>query len=195
MAYVTLEAFKAYKGIPAATVVDDTLLRDLLERVSKRFDIETGRRFHAYANTRYYESDAVNGTTLYLDDDLISIDTNGLTNGDSSGTTIAGTNYWLLPRNGGPPYYAIRLKTDCDYSWEFDTDYWVSVAGQWGFMEVPSADIEKAITEWAAYCYDAKDIPGTQDINIFPDSGTIMIPRGIPYDVQKVIDSYRRRVG
>ena len=194
MAYATLEAFKTYRGIAAATVVDDTLLRDLLERASKAIDSYCSRRFSANSETRYYEAGAVDGTTLHLDDDLISIDTSGVTNGDSSSTTIASTNYWLLPRNGGPPYYAIRLKTDCDYSWEFDTDYWVSVAGDWGWSLTPPDDIVQACIRLASYYYAQKDTP-IFETTVFPESGIVSVPTGMPIDVKQLLEPYRRRAG
>jgi len=193
MAYATLEALKAYTGIPAATVTDDTLLRDLLERASKAIDTYCSRHFEGVTDTRYYEMDAVDGNYLVLDDDLISITT--LTNGDSSSTAITSTYYWLWPRNSGPPYYAIRLKADqSTHYWEVDTDYFITVTGVWGWALEPPEDITHACIRLAAYYYHQKDA-GVYDVTTFPEAGVITTPQGIPRDVRLLLDPYRRTVG
>jgi len=171
----------------------DDLLDDLLDRITARFERETGRVFTATTETRYFESDALGSDsyTLYMDRDLLTITAAGLTNGDDDATAIGSDEYWLVPRNGNPKW-GIRLKADSDYSWEWDTDGWVSVAGTWGYMATPTADIVKATIEWAAYAFRAKDSEGAGDVIVFPESGMIAIPKGIPADVQRVIDGYRR---
>lgn len=190
MAYGTLAQLKNYLGIGEED--DDFLLAECLDRASTAIDNYTGRRFSANTETRYYEYDAVDECYLYLDEDLLSITT--LTNGDSGGTTIANTEYWLWPRNDGPPYYAIRLKTDSDYSWEIDTDYMISVAGTWGWSTTPPDDIIQACLRMAAYMYHQKDVP-VYETTAFPDSGIISIPTGMPVDVKQLLGPYRKRGG
>jgi len=189
MAYATLEVLKAYLDIPADTVTDDTLLRDLLERASKAIDNHTGRRFSANTETHYFEMDDVDELILYVDDDLLTITT--LTNGDSSGTTIASTEYWLIPRNFGPPYHGVRLKADSDYSWEQDTDYWISIAGTWGWSTTPPDDIVQACVRLGSYYYHQKDVP-VYETTVFPDSGIVTVPSGMPVDVKELLQAYRR---
>jgi len=189
MSYAHLGALKVYLGIGATTTDDDTLLQDLLDRATKAIENHCGRRFSANTETRYYEYDAVDGCYLYLDEDLISVTT--LTNGDSSSTTIASTEYWLWPRNSGPPYYAIRLKTDSDYSWEVDTDYMISVAGSWGWSITPPEDITQACIRLGAYFYAQKDVP-VFETTVFPDSGIVSVPTGMPVDVKQLLQPYRK---
>ena len=143
--------------------------------------------------TKYIESDALedDGLTLWVPDDLISITT--LTNGDDAGTTIVDTEYWLIDRNEGPPYYAIRLKSDSDDSWEWDTDKWVSVAGEWGWSTEPPPDVTQACIRWASWLYHLKDAP-VYETTIFPESGAMVIPRGLPQDITEAIKPYRRIV-
>jgi hypothetical protein len=177
------------------TAIDDGQLYRKLEQALKAAESYCGRKFQAAtATTRYYEWDAVDGQYLYLDDDLISIDTNGLTNGDSSGTTIPSTEYWLWPRQGGPPYFAIRLEAESAYSWEVDTDYMISVKGSWGWSSTIPEDVQRALMRWASYMYHQKDAP-VFETTAFPDSGVISVPTGMPVDVKQLLRPYRRLVG
>ena len=193
MAYATLEALKAYIGIDADVVTDDTLLRDLLERASKAIDTYTSRHFEGITATRYYEADAVVGDYLRLDDDLISVTT--LTNGDSDGTAITSTYYWLWPRNSGPPYHSIRLKADqTTHTWEVDTDYFITVAGVWGWALEPPEDVTHACVRMGAFYYAQKDTP-VFDVTVVPEAGIITTPQGMPLDVRLLLDPYRRWAG
>jgi len=192
MSYAHLGVLKQYLGLSATETTDDTLLQDLLDRATTAIDNHCGRRFSANTETRYYEDDAVDGQTLYLDEDLISITT--LTNGDSDSTTISSSDYWLIPRNEGPPYYGIRLKSDTTTTWEFDIDYWVSVAGTWGWNTTPPADIVQACIRLASYYYHQKDVP-VYETSVFPESGVITVATGMPVDVRELLDPYRKRLG
>jgi len=172
---------------------DDSLLTDLITRVGKAIDSYCGRTFTAASDTRYYEYDSVDGRYLHLDEDLVTITT--LTNGDSSSTVIPNTEYWLWPRNQGPPYHAIRLEAESAYDWEVDTDYMISVAGTWGYAASGSepADIVQACIEWAAYCYRKRDAPFLEAVG-FEEGGTITIPQGMPVSVKIALAPYKRIV-
>ena len=188
MAYTTLAAVKRYLDIDSDD--DDVLLSELIDRAQDAIDDYTGRVFEAATETRYYESGAVKDRTLYLDRDLLSITT--LTNGDSSSTAITSTDYWLVPRNDGPPYYGIRLKSSVSTTWEFDVDYWVTVVGTWGWSTTAPAAIQQACIRWAAYMYRQKDA-SVFDTTAIPDQGVILSPQGIPRDVRLMLDPYVRR--
>jgi len=175
-------------------VRDDDLLSDLLDRITKRIEARCGGRvFEAVSASRYFDSDALgeDGYTLYVDEDLVSVTT--LKNGDADATVIADTEYWLVPRNQGPPYHGLRLKVDSDHSWEWGTDGWVEVAGDWGWSATPPADVVQACLEWAAYAYQLKDSQ-VFDVTAFPESGVIMIPKGIPAHVREALEPYIRLV-
>ena len=190
--YASPADLKTYLGISGTT--DDVLLGDLLERASKYIEGECQRRFVAETETRYYELDAIDrdGLTLMLDQDLYSITT--LTNGDTASTAILPTDYFLLPRNGGPPYYGIRLKTSVDTDWELDEDEWIEVTGKWGWSLTPPADIVQATIRLAAYYYHQKDA-SIYDVQAFPEAGVMTLPQGVPKDVEKLIALYKRRAG
>ena len=189
MAYTTLAQMKLDLDIDSDD--DDVLLSKLIDRAQVAINNYTGRVFEAVTQTRYYDSSAVDGRTLYLDRDLTGAPTT-LTNGDSSATVILAADYWLIPRNDGPPYYGIQLKSDTTTSWQFDTDCWVSVAASWGYSTTAPADIEQACIRWAAYMYRQKDA-SVFDTTAIPDQGVILSPQGIPRDVRLMLDPYVRR--
>lgn len=189
MAYATVDELKDYLGITVTT--DDALMQSLLDRATHAVKTYTGREFEAVVKTRYFEDNAVADDTLWVDDDLYSVTT--LTNGDSSSTAIPSTEYWLIPRNDGPPYQGIRLKATSTYTWECDTDYFIIVAGKWGWSNVVPPDVQHATIRWAGYLYQQKDSP-IYDTQIFPEAGVATIPSGIPADIRKLLDPFVRLV-
>lgn len=173
-------------------VTDDTLLESLIVRAQAAIDAYVGMSFESAADTRYYESDVLgDDNTLYLDRWLLTITT--LTNGDDGATVIPNTDYWLVDRNEGPPYYGIRLYSNSDYSWEWDTDGWVSVAGTWGYSTTAPADIVHACIRLAAYFYHQKDAQ-VFDVTAAPEIGVITVPQGMPRDVRLILDRYTAKV-
>ena len=189
---VTSEALTDEAAGDTVTIVDisnrrdDPLLETLVEAASRAIDTYCNRRFYAATATRYYESDAVDGCYLHLDDDLLTITT--LTNGDSSSTVIPNTEYWLWPRNE-TPYWAIRLEAGSTYAWEVDTDYMISVLGTWGWAAAAPDNIKHACIRYAAYLYHQKDAP-TFDTTVIPEAGIITVPKGIPEDVRLLLAPY-----
>ena len=173
--------------------IDDPVLEGCINAASRAIDAYCSRRFYGATDTRYYEMDAVDGDYLRLDDDLISITT--LSNGDDSSTTITSTYYWLWPRNSGPPYHSVRLKADqTTHTWEVDTDYFITITGSWGWATAAPDNIKQACIRFAAYMYHQKD-SGVYDVSVFPESGVITTPQGIPRDVRLLLDPYRRTAG
>jgi len=193
MAYATLEDLRGYLDIDITS--DDPLLQEAIESAQSYIDSQTNRHFEAVTATRYYDSSARSRwDSRQLDlygDDLLTITT--LTNGDSSGTVIAAANYWLTPRNEGPPYHGILLKSDITDYWEWDTDYWVSVAGTWGYSATVPDDIRQATLSLAAYLFRSKDSQVFETTAII-ESGAIAIPQGIPATVDRIIGRYKRRL-
>lgn len=183
MAYATIAELKSYLGITEGT--DDTLLSNLLDRASAAIDAYTGRSFEASYGTRYYNSDAVDGDVLTLDGDLYSA--SSITNGEDQSIT----EYWLLPRNAGPPYFQIKLKEASDYSWSFDTNGEIEVYGLWGYSNEPPDDVVHACIRLAAYWYRQKDAQ-VFDVTALPEQGVITVPKGMPPDVKLLLDRYRK---
>lgn len=170
---------------------DDDLLTDLLEEAAAYIESRTGKIFEAVTDTRYYRQDAVDYVTLRLDEDLITC--TELLEGDEDSTEIPSTDYWLLPRNEGPPYRRIELKADSDYSWDWTTDGEISVTGTWGFSAEAPADIVRAVVILAAYLYRQKDSQ-TWDVVAVPEAGVVTIPQGVPATVKRIIAKYQSPV-
>lgn len=193
MAYTTIAQVINYLGVDEEG--DHVLLANLISRAQEAIDSYTGRTFEAETQTRYFEIEdlADNRFILLMDRDLLTITT--LTNGDSSGTAIPNTEYWLTDASGRRlpegPYHAIRLKIDSTYSWEFDTDYQVSVAGTWGYSTTAPADIAHACIRLTGYYYAQKDAQ-VYDTTVIPDAGVMTLPVGVPRDIQMVLNPYCR---
>ena len=188
--YTTVPTLKSYLGIDTTT--DDLLLQEMLSRASQKIDTYCDRGFTALTETRYFDSDAYDPSTglLWMDKDLLTVAT--LTNGDSDGTSISSSDYWLWPRNA-TPYYAIKLKSDVTTVWEWDVDYWVTVTGTWGFSAAPPEDIVHATIRLASYYYYQKD-SGIYETQVFPEAGVVAVPSGFPEDVREILNPYRRVV-
>jgi len=192
MAYVTTAAVKTYLGITETD--DDDLIADLIDSAEKAIDAYTDRHFEAATKTRYYlPGDLMEGDpqTLWLGDDLLAL--TSVANGDSDGTAIATTQFFLLPRNYGPPYHQLRLKTDSTSSWEWDTDCYVTIVGTWGYSTAAPDDIVQAARRLAAYYYRQKDSQ-VFDVTALPEQGVITVPAGIPADVKVLLGPYRKMI-
>lgn len=171
---------------------DTAILTRAINASETYIDGQTNRHFEAETATKYYERSALSRWDSrlldLLKDDLLTITT--LTNGDSSATVIAAANYWLVPRNEGPPYHGILLKTDISDYWQWDTDGWVSIAGTWGYSATPPGDVQQETLELAAFLYRRKDSQ-IWDTTAIPEAGVITIPAGIPATVTRMIERYK----
>ena len=188
MSYASMTNLKDYLGISVATTEDDPLLTDLLTRAEGIIDAYTGRHFEAETATKYFTIDDIDGQNLYLwGYDLLSV--TKLTNGD--GVEIASGNYRLFPRNDNPKWI-IRL--DEDQAWNFTNgDSEISVAGTWGYSVTAPADITHACIRLAAFLYRQKDTSADIDRPMVTGDGVTIMPSGLPSDVQKLLDRYKRR--
>jgi hypothetical protein len=171
---------------------DSTNLSNAINAAINYIEEKTLRVFVAASATRYYQVDAINwddSRELQLDGDIVTV--TELLNADSANTEILAANYWLLDRNLGPPYRAIRI--DSTQHWQFDQDEWVSVTGTWGYSAACPADVFEAQLLLAALMYRQASSQ-VFDITAIPEQGVIRIPKGIPATVVEVIDKYQRRI-
>lgn len=189
MAYITLAGFKSYVdeltgGVQSSfTVAEDAVLQSFIDQAQAEIERVTERRFEAATATRYYREDAVDGDTLHLDADLLSVTT--LTNGD--GTTITGTDFWLLPDNATPKT-AIRLKSAA--SWAFGTDGRIAVAGSWGFSATAPEDVKRCAYRLAWFYWSKRSAAG--ETSVLGDS-VVQVAAEYPADVKAVLRRYRRK--
>lgn len=187
MAYTTTSEVKAYLGITPTG--DDTLIGNLITRAAVIIDAYTGRTFEAVTATKYFTVDDTNGQELPLwGYDLLAVTT--LTNGDA--VVIAGADYKLFPRNDNPKWL-IRLDESKSWAWS-DGDSEISVAGTWGYSATAPADIVHACIRLTAFLYKQKDTSADIDRPMITGDGVTIMPSGLPSDVQKLLDRYKRRV-
>jgi hypothetical protein len=134
--YATLAEYKAFvtaRGQSSTTdATDDTVIDNLLEQASRYIDSKTARWFYPRIEQRYYSIPDTN--KLGLDADLLAVIT--FLNGDD--TSIASTEYNLLPRNYSPKY-AIELTDVTSVVWEDDSnqsvEFVLDLTGIFGFHD------------------------------------------------------------
>jgi hypothetical protein len=120
--------------------------------------------------------------------DLCQITT--VTNGDD--TTVAASAYVTNPRNE-TPWYGLRFKLNSGLYWTFDQDpeNAISITGRWAYSLTAPSDIIHATVRMATYLYRQKD-SNTFDVTAIPGAGVIEVPQGMPRDVGKMLEPYRR---
>ena len=196
--YATLVQFKSLKGIKSDDVVDDTLIEELITRASRAIDGITGKWFYAHANTRYYP--LPDSRELKLDAALLTVTT--LINGD--GSTIASTEYALLPRNR-PQKTCIRLHDRSTNVWQISTsdDYPITVTGTWGYVSRAATDPESVMiinnTEFACLqmalnWYNERKGQAAGQVQV-TGAGVVITPYGaVPKAAYDVISQYISRM-
>jgi len=199
--YITLQEYKEYARITTANAVDDGVIERLIESASRQFEalIPLGPRtfYTRTAETRYFNCPyATNDNLLlWLDEDLLSIDANGLINGD--GTVIPATEYTLLPRNT-PPYFAIHLKRSSNIRWEPDEDGEfegvISVKGSWGYAATAPADVKEAVSLMVKSAYSRRTGENQSTTSLATAAGVVITPEDIPAKVKQIANSFRRLV-
>ena len=185
---VTVADVKTYIGGIDATS-DDDLIEGLINDAAAFIGRQTHRQFEAASATRYFDALAdVQGPTLYLDEDLLSVTT--ITNGDS--VVVASDEYVLLPTNLSPKY-AIRLLASGGKSWTYDTDHEeaISILGNWGYATTVPADVAEACKLLAAYKYRARQAGPDADRTVIAN-GIVIAPSRIPGMVEELIKPYRK---
>jgi hypothetical protein len=180
MAYTSVTEVKQYLGISVNT--DDLVLAVLIDAAQSFIESYTGRRFEPYTATIMHTGSDIYDDALSLRDDLLS-----LTSITINGTSVDISGAVLLGGLHGEPYYGIRL--DAFEGYHSDDDV-IQVTGQWGYGLTVPADIVQACTRLAAYYYRQRDAQ-VFDTTAMPGAGVITVPRGMPADVQKVLDRYR----
>ncbi len=196
--YAALEEVRAYAVFKTQDEANDTLLEDLITQVSRLIDKLTGRTFAPDADTTYYVPFCkVEGRDLFLgemDYPLLSVTT--LKNGD--GTTIASTEYLLLPRahaNTAPRFNTIRLKETSDVDWEDDDDGdgFIEITGKWGWSLTVPEDVKLATIEAVAYVFkNRKTIENSERAQASGD-GLLLMPSMLPKRTIAVIEAYKKK--
>lgn len=171
--------------------INDGLLQDSLDGAESVINDYTRRNFAGTAGTIYinrYSANKVRNQAMYLEEDLHTLVS--ITNGD--GANIPVGSAWLEPRNSGPPYRIVRLKSSNVWVWNTDSD--VMIAGTLGFSTIAPAAIVRSTVRLAAWMYRAKDL-GIGDSTGMNDAGEVQYPQGMPQDVKQALAPYRSRSG
>ena len=192
--YITLTDLRDYLSNNGELgTAQDGLLTDCILYAESAIDDYTRRSFGTTLGTYYvsrYEADKVVNQALYLDNDLYGIVGGTIYNGDN--TRIPVGSVWLEPRNDGPPYRIIRLKSQ--FVWVWNTDGEIAIPGSFGFTDVAPSAIQQAALRWSAYMYKLKDV-GPMDVSGFQAGGEVTVPKGMPDDVKYLLAPYRSRTG
>lgn len=194
--YVSLDDLRDYLSpnngdADALGTSQDALLTSCLLRAEAAINAYTRRNFAAQPGTAYYsryEGDRVRNQGFYLDRDLYRLD--GVINGDGQAIPVGST--WAEPRNEGPPFRIVRLKSSYVYTWNTDSD--VVFVGTWGYSLTPPNDIVQATIRYAAHLYRQKDV-GATDVAGFQEGGEVQYGSGMPNDVRWLLSPYRSRTG
>lgn len=193
MAYATVAQVRAYMGLDVND--DDPLLESLLVRAQVAIEQYTHRVFEAASNTTKLFDAQLDTSDHYMvldwtpyGLDLCQIAT--VTNGD--GTSVSASAYVTNPRNS-TPWYGLRFKLNSGLYWTFDQDpeNAISITGRWAYSVTAPTDIVHATVRMATYMYRQKDA-NTFDVTAIPGAGVIEVPQGIPRDVGKILEPYRR---
>jgi hypothetical protein len=188
MAYCTNTEVKTLIGGIQGTG-DDALLTTLITEAEVYIENYCHRLFEAETLTKKYDAvKDIDGRTLWLDEDLLSITT--LTNGDSA--VITSGQYVLLPTNRSPKY-AIRLLASSGVSWQFvdDTEEAISVAGSWGYAASVPIAVKYACKLLTAYYYRSRQAGPDAERTVIAN-GVVIAPSRIPGMVQELLDPYRK---
>lgn len=190
--YATLAEVKSRLDITGSSF--DTMIEDIVTAVSRAIDEETGRRFYAVSETRYYTPDSK--TALWVDD-LLSV-TTLKTDEDGDRTyevTWATTDYDLWPFNAQKesqprPYTRLLVTPDGDNLFPKDTPKGVELAGSFGFASTTPPVIKQACMSQAMLEFRAKDAPGG-------DTGggefrRAILAAGLHPFVRRMLEPYRR---
>lgn len=179
------------QGGGTITADQQALLGSAILEAESAIDDYTRRTFVGVPGTHYlnrYEQDNVRGPAFYINTDIFSL--TSITNGD--GQNIPVGSVWLEPRNEGPPYRVVRLKSS--YAWTWNTDSDVILAGTFGYGTVPPQAIVGATKELAAYLYRLKDT-GPGGVTGFTEGGEATYPPGMPDTIKVLLSPYRSRSG
>ncbi len=179
------------QGGGTITPTQQALMGSAIYEAESAIDAHTRRNFVGTTGTHYlnrYEQNKVRNQALYLESDLHTL--TALQNGD--GQTIPVGSVWLEPRNEGPPFRILRLKSS--YVWVWNTDSDVIISGTWGYGTVAPADIVSATKQLAAYLFRLKDT-GPGGVTGFSEAGEPVYPPGMPDTVRIILEKYRSRSG
>lgn len=184
--YLSLADAHTLLGLAQTDTSDDAFLQLVLSGAQGAVDRYCGRTFEAQPATRYFGIASTRDNTLYVDQDLYSV--TQLTNGDGI-QVFSPSQYWLKPRNSGPPFGWIELKSTVVWQWVQDGE--IAVTGLWGYSLTAPVDVVEAMKELIGRIYHSYD-RGDQKIRA-ASAGAILKSQGFPLQLQVLLAPYKRR--
>ena len=134
--------------------------------------------------THYFGRSEVDGSTLLLDEPLLSV--TALANGD--GTALGTDAYRLIPRNGSPKW-GIELRSG--YAWQWSLDGEIAVTGVWGAAATVPEPVQEACIVLAAWMFKRYQA-GLQDVTASPEIGQAIYAESVPKQVKALLAPYKR---
>jgi hypothetical protein len=134
--YIGREAVKLALGIEGSA--RNRVIDSHIEAASREVDNLTHRHFIPLTETRNYPWPTKDGRATWwipLDEDLLSVDTNGLTKEGDDVTVIATADFFLEPQGLGPPYHRIEidLSSTSFFSSKDTHQRQIRVTGSWAY--------------------------------------------------------------
>lgn len=188
MAYGDLAGFLRYvnelsgSAQNALNAAQSAVAQQLLDQAQAEMERVTGRRFEAATETRTYGPEDVDGPTLRLDEELLTL--TGLV--DGSGAAIALDVTTLEPRNAAAKS-RITLKTG---KWNEDSGD-VRVSGVWGHCQTPSPDAVRVLYRLAWFYWQKKRSTGETQLI---DGRVANVASEYPADIRKWLESNKKRM-
>jgi hypothetical protein len=189
--YATVAEAKTRLGID--DTVDDTIIGQVLDAVSRSIDEWTGRYFYSATETRYYTSE---WDDLIQVDDLVSVTSIG-TDEDNDRVyekTWSVTDYDLYPHNAevvGKPYSRIYMAPNGLYSFPASIAKGVKLIGSFGWPAVP-APVKEATLIQAGRIFKRKDAPFGVTGSTTAEMGQLLVIPKIDPDVEMMLRPYRK---
>ena len=188
MAYITVAELKLEQGIDGTA--DDALLLAHIAEAQDYIEKRTHKVFEAAADTtrQFTVGEDTIRRELWFDTDICAITTVKTDADDGNdGDTIPATDYVTMPRNF-TPYYAIKILSSSDYDWEYtdDPEAGIEITGKWAYSTSAPDVIKRCTKRMALYFYKVREAQ-VFDTTAIPDAGVILVPKGIPADVDRML--------
>jgi hypothetical protein len=199
MAYPTASDAIAYCGI---TDTDHaTMVGEMINWAIQIVETTTGRVFDAASSdaaTRYFNGELdVDGQTLYLDMDLVSVslDTDSKPKIDTGSTDVilSSSDIVYLPTNDIPKY-AIKILGSSGKTWgyTYDADNEITVTGLWGYSSTVPQGIHYVVLRLVKWIYNQRVTNAELDRPLLTESGAVIMPTKLPADVQSILAQYKK---
>lgn len=194
--YTTKEEVKEYLEQLTGVATWDTIIDKIITRESRRIDTYCGRRFYIPAADETEVRDGIGSKQLHPHLDIASLTTLEVAATATEAragtyTTIASTDYVLMPRERRPGFPALYVQfhdSPAGTYTRFPTGTaTVRLIGRFGFTTTPD-DIKHAAVMLVARSWRGR-ANGFSDVIGVTEFGTAQVSRSMPNDVREILDS------